>query len=191
MNDKLSTIELQPYFVNTREFSYDAYTFMKTGAYCSYPSGTYGYKEYWDEQTRRCMEGYSVGGIRITGPHYFYLNFLQIKATTKDSSGLQRKVLTFPKFLDMDYYYFHEVEKARYEGLSIIVAKARRKGFSYKNSALAVHMYNFYRDSTSIIGAYLQEYSDSTMSMSLEMINFINKHTAWTKRKNPDRHGLS
>ena len=87
----------------------------------------------------------------------------------------------------MDYYYFLECQLARENGQGVIVAKARRKGFSYKNGALCVYQYNFFRDSTSIIGAYLNEYSGATMNMALEMLNFLNKYTAWAKRKNPDR----
>tara|TARA_B100001094_G_scaffold332806_1_gene406614 strand:+ start:468 stop:2483 length:2016 start_codon:yes stop_codon:yes gene_type:complete len=182
----MNHFRLQPSFVNTREFSCEARSFLRNGYYTNSPPGTYAYKEYWDEQTRRCLEGFEVGGVRITGPHYFYLNFTQIKATVKQGK-LERKILTFPSFLDMDYYYFDECELARNNGQGMIVAKARRKGFSYKNGALCVHQYNFFRDSTSIIGAYLNEYGNATMAMALEMINFINKHTAWAKRRNPDR----
>ena len=173
-------------FVDTKKFSPAAMTFLQYGYYTNAPEGTYAYKQFWDEETKRCKEGYTVNGIKVTGPHYFYLNYCQIKATVEDS-GVQRKILTFPSFLDMDYYFYHEVELARAAGQGLIVAKARRKGFSYKNGALAVWNYNFLRDSTSIIGAFLAEYSNSTMAMSLEMSNFLNKHTAWRKRRNPDR----
>jgi hypothetical protein len=173
-------------FLDTIDFSPAATNFLQHGRYTAAPEGTYAYKEFWDEETRRCREGYEINGIRVTGPHYFYLNYCQIKATINDA-GMQRKILTFPSFLDMDYYFYQEVEIARAAGQGLIVAKARRKGFSYKNGALAVWNYNFLRDSTSIIGAFLAEYSNSTMAMSLEMSNFLNKHTAWKKRRNPDR----
>tara|TARA_R110002050_G_scaffold116946_1_gene233604 strand:- start:30891 stop:32906 length:2016 start_codon:yes stop_codon:yes gene_type:complete len=182
----MNHFQIVPSFVNTREFSCEAKNFIKNGYYTNSPPGTYAYREYWDEQTKRCMDGFSLGGVRITGAHYFYLNFTQIKATVKQGK-IERKILTFPSFLDMDYYYFMECELARQNGQGVIVAKARRKGFSYKNGALCVYQYNFFRDSTSIIGAYLQAYSGATMSMAFEMLNFINKYTAWGKRRNPDR----
>ena len=174
-----------PYFINTIEFSREAQHFLKYGFYTNALEGTYMYDEYWEEQRKRCLEGYTSNGVRITGLHYFYLNFYQIKATI-DEGGRKRKVLTFPRFLDMDYLYFHEIEQANLNNQGLIVAKARRKGFSFKNSALCAHQYTFYRDSTSIIGAYLNEYAESTMSMSLEALNFINANTAWYKRRNPD-----
>jgi len=173
-------------FINTEEFSPEAKAFLKAKYFTTSPRGTFAYREYWEEQTKRCAEGYEVGGVRITGPHYFYLNFCQIKATIT-TGKTERKILTFPRFLDMDYHYFHELERARLEGKGMIVAKARRKGFSYKNAAICVHQYTFYRDSTTIIGAFMHEYSQATMYMGLEMLNFINKFTAWTKRRNPDR----
>ena len=174
-------------FINTREFSAEAKNFLKYGYYTNAPKGSYAYREYWKEQTKRCLEGYEVGGIRVTGRYYHYLNFTQIRAKAIDKFGRERKVLTFPSFLDIDYYYYWEIEKAMDEGKGLCVAKARRKGFSYKNAQLCAYDFNFVRDSVSVIGAYLDEYSKATMRMSLDMLNFMNKETAWTKRRNPDK----
>lgn len=173
-------------FVNTREFSREALNFLKYGYYTNAPAGSYEWKAYWDEQTRRCIEGYEVGGIRISGRYYDYLNFTQIEAREKDKKGRDRRILTFPKFLDIDYYYYWEIENAMDAGEGMCVSKARRKGFSFKNAHLCKYEYNFVRDSNSVIGAYLSEYSGNTMSMVKTMLNFLNKHTAWTKRRNPD-----
>lgn len=174
------------HFVNTHLFEEEARNFLKTGTYTTAPKGTFAYRQYWDEQTRRCKDGYTVGGVWITGEHYFYLNFSQIKATV-EVNGIRRTRLTFPRFLDMDYHFFQEKEIARKSNQGLIVAKSRRKGFSYKNAGLCAYNFVFHRDSTSIIGAYLDEYSQATMNMALDVLNFINKHTAWTKRRNPDK----
>jgi len=175
-----------PGFINSHLFEEQARHFMKHGSYTNAPKGTFAYREFWNEQTRRCKEGYSVGGIRLTGEHYFYLNFSQIKATVTEN-GIRRTRLTFPRFLDVDYYFFHEKEKARLNNQGLIVAKSRRKGFSFKNASLCAYNFAFLRDSTSIIGAYLDEYSQATMYMALDVLNFLNKNTAWGKRRNPDR----
>ena len=34
----------------------------------------------------------------------------------------------------MDYYWYHELEQAELNGEGMIVVKARRKGWSYKNA---------------------------------------------------------
>jgi hypothetical protein len=185
-NDQLNRLAIVPSFVNTREFEREARHFVTHGYYTNAPEGTLAYKEYWDEQRKRCIEGYTVGGVTITGEHYFYLNFTQIKLTM-DEKKVKTTRLTFPRFLDMDYYYFHELKLARLHGQGMIVAKSRRKGFSYKNASLCAHIYSFERDSTCIIGAYLKEYSKLTMDMTLIMLNFINEHTAFRKRREPDR----
>jgi hypothetical protein len=173
-------------FVNTREFSREAATFLKYGYYTNAPKGSYEYKAYWDEQTRRCKEGYSVGGLTIPGRYYDYLNFSQIEARVKTESGRMRRILTFPSFLDIDYYYYWEIEHAMDAGEGMCVGKARRKGFSFKNAQLCKYDYNFVRDSNSVIGAYLAEYSNNTMNMTKVMLNFLDKHTAWGKRRNPN-----
>lgn len=173
-------------FINTREFSREAANWLKYGNYTSAPKGSYEWKAYWDEQTRRCLEGYSVGGVKISGKYYDYLNFTQIEAREKDKKGRDRRILTFPKFLDIDYYYYWEIEHAMDAGEGMCVGKARRKGFSFKNAHLCKYDYNFVKESNSVIGAYLSEYSSNTMNMVKTMLNFLNKETAWVKRRNPD-----
>ena len=114
-------------FINTREFSKEATRFSTSGFYCGDPSGSAPYFEYWSEQLRRCQEGYTIGGVRITGHHYFYLNFCQIKLTEyigEKVAGI--KTVSFPNFWDGDYEYFHAMERASELGKHLIVAKARR-----------------------------------------------------------------
>jgi hypothetical protein len=182
----LSKVNIRPFFVNTREFSREAINFHKSGSsedtryYVSAPPGTGTHKDYWDEQERRCKEGYTVGGVSITGAHYFYLNFCRIKATVTEGK-IERKVLTFPRFLDMDYYFFWEVQLARENGQGLIAAKSRRKGFSFKTGCLVAHQYSFSRNSVSLIGAYLGQYSKQTMDMALEMLNFNRMYTDFGK----------
>jgi hypothetical protein len=171
-------------FVNTREFSAEAKRFLKYGYYTNAPKGSYEYKAYWQEQYKRCTEGYTIGGVYIPGRYYDYLNFTQIKARVKDSkTGRERRITTFPSFLDIDYYYYLECEKAMDEGRGMIVGKARRKGFSFKNAQMCKYDYTFQKDSTSVIGAYLDEYSGNTMRMVVSMMNFLDKHTAFGRRR--------
>ena len=153
-------------FVNTQLFRTEALSFLKNGYYCPYPRGTAGYKDYWDEQTKRCIEGYEVGGVKITGLHYAYLNFAKIERVpegAKKVNGKTRKVMSFPDFWDGDFEYFWEVEFAKNNHQHLIVAKSRRKGFSFKNAFMCAHQYNFERNSRAIIGAYIQDYANNTM----------------------------
>lgn len=167
-------------FVNTEGFSEASKRFLKHGSYTDAPEGTSEYVEFWDEQERRCKEGFTLGGVRITGEHYAYLNFGRILATVNEGKR-QRKVDTFPKFLDMDYYWYHELEAAELAGEGMIVVKARRKGWSYKNAFGMAWKYEWFPFSISILAAYEKTFWANTMEMCQNMINFINQHTDFAK----------
>jgi hypothetical protein len=57
-----------------------------------YPPGTQEYFSFWDEEQRRCTEGYTAeDGDYITGYNYFYLNYCPIDRmvynTVSDGKG--------------------------------------------------------------------------------------------------------
>jgi|DEB0MinimDraft_6_1074348.scaffolds.fasta_scaffold00277_8 hypothetical protein len=188
---------------NTREFNRAGRHFLEHGFYCGDPEGSAAYFEFWAEQLRRCTEGYTVGDVSITGHHYFYLNYVQIKLTDKGN----KKILSFPNFWDGDYEYFWLQEIARngikpvdYERLNLsthveeahmnggrhmIVGKARRKGFSYKNAALVTNTFNTERNSYTLLCAFDKKYlyPKGIMAMVTDNMNFLNEHTGWAKRR--------
>jgi len=57
-------------WVNTQGFREEANHFTKYGYYCPDPWGSQPWMEYWQEQLRRCKEGYSSGGAFVTGTAY-------------------------------------------------------------------------------------------------------------------------
>ena len=68
-------------FELTSEFRERAIYFNKHKMYTDLPKGTSQYKEFWEEEDFRCRHGFTNSvGIRVTGIHYFYLNYVQIKA---------------------------------------------------------------------------------------------------------------
>jgi hypothetical protein len=188
---------------NTREFSRSGQHFLEHGFYCGDPSGSAAYFEYWAEELRRCQNGHTVGDVTITGHHYFYLNYVQIKLTNKGN----KKIVSFPNFWDGDYEYFWLQDIARngikpedYKKLNLstfvdqahmdgsrhmIVGKARRKGFSYKNAALVTNTFNTERNSYTLLCAFDKKYlyPKGIMAMVTDNMNFINEHTGWAKRR--------
>lgn len=205
--DKLNAIRNKDgWWINSSVFSEEAAHFKKYGYYTEAPWGSPDWVDYWEEQLRRCKDGYEVGGSRITGDHYFYLNYCQLYRSTELKSGrAARKGLDFPDFWDYDYNYFHilniardGIEKADLKALNlevqpkwldgghhVIVGKKRRAGYSYKNAALAVNTYNHTRNSTTIIGAYLKEYlfPEGTIGMTSKYLDFLTEHTGWGKKR--------
>lgn len=195
-------------FKDTIKFSETAQTYLKTGKYTQATVGTPAYKEFWDKEIERCKNGYKIGKIRITGRHYFYLNFCLIKKVDFDEKGRATKTShkkQFPNFYDADYEFFWLKEIAKW-GISekelkelnleskpldldgsknLILAKARRKGYSYKNAALALYEYTFEPNSLTLILASDKKYlfgGRATMDMIRIMSDFINDNVPGLKR---------
>lgn len=182
-------------FVNSTLFSEEARHFLRTGYYTSAPEGSRDYNEYWDEQERRVMEGYSVGGVRIPGRYYYFLNFCQMKARPIDPvTGLERKarkIITFPRFLDHQYYFFLELEECFAEGphegkpmQGICIFKSRRKGFTYVIAGgIYNYNFNFVEASMNILAAYQKDFYKVTLDGIHFTLNHINKNTDWAKHR--------
>jgi hypothetical protein len=102
--------------VDTKKFCEPAEYFKKYGRYPSEP-------DWWKEQRKRLIEGYTVGDFTITGEHYGYLNFCRIKKTQDEDKYKAKKALfnmaitkefTFPDFWDGDYIFYWVKKIARY-----------------------------------------------------------------------------
>src|SRR5210317_430973 len=117
--------------------------------------GTLAYDDFWDEQDRRCLYGYApviddIEYPRITGPHYFYLNMIQIMMLKK---GERKKRLNYPYYRVLDHLLFLEIEKAELIGYGIVIGKARRMGLSYIGDCMTLWNLLFHSDNTCAIGA--------------------------------------
>lgn len=106
------------WFTETRDVK------LRTGKYCAYPPGTKKYADFWNEQFRRCQEGYVSHGYRLTGDHYFFLNFYRLKSTNTKMAG-QGRTTTYPSFFSKQYEYFHYVELCKVTRHDVCALKAR------------------------------------------------------------------
>ena len=79
-------------------------TFIRTdGHYCSFLRGSKGYRDFWNEEYRRCRFGLTVNGYTITGFNYYFLNYYQLPSTETDMAGSSRSRI-FPKFFVYQYF---------------------------------------------------------------------------------------
>lgn len=179
---------------NSDKFRQPALRFLEVGSYCQYPEGTSEYFKYWDEQMDRCKYGYTADdGDFISGYNYFYLNFCPIQRiiyTTINNPDGSTKVkktrdLQFPDFYDYDYYFFQAVEDAEGEGKHLCALKSRRKGYSYKNAAMACRNYYLFAGSKTYIYASNKQYltEDGILTKAWDYMDFIDKNTAWGKKR--------
>ena len=179
---------------NSNKFRQPALRFLEVGSYCQYPEGTSEYFKYWDEQMDRCKYGYTAdNGDFISGYNYFYLNFCPIQRiiyTTINNPDGSTKIkktrdLQFPDFYDYDYYFFQAVEDAEGEGKHLCALKSRRKGYSYKNAAMACRNYYLFAGSKTYIYASNKQYltEDGILTKAWDYMDFIDKNTAWGKKR--------
>jgi len=224
-------------WINTEVFREEARKFQRYNTYCLDPWGSPDWFSYWQEQRKRIINGYTSGGVKITGDHYFYLNFCPILKVEDMSAKKSAKITDFPDFWDGDYNYFWarevafngivdglgvqtefeetcrvhaktlpeaEAQKKALEelfkglqlevkieadyltgGYNLIVGKSRRKGYSYKNAAIAVKNYLCYPKALTIFAAYEKKflYPKGIFTMASNYLNFINANTAWVYPK--------
>lgn len=139
MNKDLIRDPVTRKWLNSDAFRSEALKFQANGTYCSAPTGTPDWLDYWEEQLRRCLWGFEIGGEKITGHHYFYLNFTQIQIVVEDEDDEDSTVATketrCPDFWDGDYDYFWSLEIAR-NGLftkSSLVASTEEEKLEYRS----------------------------------------------------------
>ena len=130
---------------NSIKFSPAAEFFKKHKCYTLAPRGTTDYNNYWDQETERCLNGYTApDGDYITGYHYFYLNYSpimkleEVKYTDRNGNIRTRRerILDFPRFWDYDYYYYNAIEEAEDQGKHMAVLKSRQRGYEQPYSEL-------------------------------------------------------
>lgn len=118
-----------------------AQIYDRTGSYTEYPADSKPYNDFWKEQYKRCTEGYTVGKYRITGDHYFFLNFYRMEVISEGARGGAGRNEKFPTFLAKQYEFFHYVEMAERLHKDVAILKARGIGLSEIVACLAVRPY--------------------------------------------------
>ena len=186
-------VDFNKKFKFTDKFRQAALTFQKTGKYCAYPNNTQEYFAYWDQETDRCLNGYTAeDGDWISGYNYFYLNYCPIQRIVNHIETVNGKIkvtrrreLEFPDFWDYDAYYYQAIEDAETVGKHMCVLKSRRKGFSYKAASMCCRNYYLIPGSKSYVYASNKQYltEDGTLTKAWDYMNFIDKHTAWGKKR--------
>lgn len=194
-NPVRNTVHRYIKFKDSTVFSPAANFFRKHNCYTLDLEGTLDYEKFWDEEERRCIEGYEVGGVRVTGRHYFYLNYCIIKLIPTDSRTgkitSKTVVRDFPRFLDHNYYYLLEIERCMAEGpwkmydkIGNVVTKGRRKGHTYIISgAIFAYNYTFLPDSMSMLAAGEKSHYKITLDGIHDSISNITEHTVWGKKR--------
>ena len=111
---------------------------------------TQAFKDFWDEQFDRCINGYETKGIHIPGRYYYYLNFEILQ-------GLRGP--TYPMYVDLDLEYYRLIDYVKkHQRKGVISVKARRKGLSEKAKTILGHGIRFIEGYRGAICAGLDTY---------------------------------
>lgn len=205
--------------VNTAYFSDAANDYRRNGGYyCKAPRGSREYYEYWEEQERRCMVGYTVGDLWIPGRMYFWLNFFQVYQVPRKimrklaaeqkkygkllNAPIADKEWDFPSFYEIHYDWwnykhiawnggtFGEVTSPG--GKHICCAKARGAGWSYLEACDGVYNYNFIDGSKSYYFASTEPYlvGDAILDKVQYNLDFINKNIPYWAQNRQKKNTL-
>ncbi len=153
-------------------------TFDRMGNYTEYPKGCKPYADFWTEQLRRCTEGYTVGKYRITGDHYFFLNFYRMQTVNQSSDkATSGRNQSFPSFLAKQYEFFHYLEMCEYVGKDVCMLKARGLGFSEILADLCVRPFITTRQFRTLCTAAADLQLDPLLDKCWVQLNWLNMNT--------------
>ena len=187
-------VDFNKHINNSIKFSPAAEFFKKHKCYTLAPRETTDYNNYWDQETERCLNGYTApDGDYITGYHYFYLNYSpimkleEVKYTDRNGNVRTRRerILDFPRFWDYDYYYYNAIEEAEDQGKHMSVLKSRQRGYSFKGASMLVRNYELIPGSKNFAVASEQKFliGDGLLTKAWQIMDFIDKHTDWAKQR--------
>lgn len=178
-------------------FRQPALHFMKHGCYTflkpnSNPNSEY--RKHWDEEIRRCREGYirESDGEWVTGFLYWFLNYCPMMVN-KVIPGTRKavRIESFPFFFEGIYWRFHYLHQAREAGKHAIELAKRGCAKSYSLASIMSHNLilgestEVKRRVITVLTAYQKEYlsdsKDGTLSKFKPGINFSFKNTPFPR----------
>lgn len=186
-------------FENTHLLREAALRKMETGNYTQYAPDTPKWFDFWEEEARRCKEGFTAGDISITGLHYFFLNYHPLDVVPLgEQKGRVRKEWGLPNFWALHYDFFWALEKCQQEGKNICILKPRRSGFSEIAAAIGAHEYTFYPKSKSYYIAFAKNFliQGGVLSKVWDNLEWLNTETDnyfmhLSQKKNTEYHRKS
>ena len=170
----------------SKVFNEQARLFNKNGVYCTAPSGTKDFINYWDTEKEKCRKGviYKSGTKNwyITRDYYMWLNFLPIFNKETQRYG-------FADIRDAQYHMALYEILAELDYKHCAILKKRQIASSYFHCGKLINQIWFEEGVTLKMGASLKDYINEKGSWKFlnEYESFLNKHTAWYRPMNPNK----
>lgn len=182
-----------PIMTNADYFRQPALHFLKHGCYTflkpnSNPNSEY--RKFWDEEIRRCYEGYirEEDGAWISGYNYWFLNYQPMMVNKKvGKTNKAVRIEAFPFFNEGNAWRYYYLYNAREQGHHAIELAKRGCAKSFSLSAIMGHnlilgeSLESRRRNITVLTAYQKEYlsdsKDGTLSKFKPAINFCFSNT--------------
>ena len=186
-----------PIIENVDYFRQSALNYLKNGCYTflkpnSNPNSEY--RKFWDEEIRRCLEGYirKSDGAWVTGFEYWFLNYhpMMVNFIEEGKKKAIRKE-SFPFFFEGIHWRYKYLYNARELGHHCI--ELAKRGCSKSNTLAGIMEHNLILGETTesrrrvitVLTAYQKEYlsdsKDGTLSKFKPAINFIFSNTPFPR----------
>ena len=167
---------------------HNCYTYLRPN-----PNPNSEYRKIFDEEKRRCREGYvrESDGEWVTGYLYWYLNYCPIMLTRiEEGTSRASRVEDFPDMWEGIYWRFHYLDQARNDGKHAI--ELARRGCSKSFSLASIMAKNLILGENekankrvmTVLTAYQKEYlggKDGTLSKFEPMIDFVADNTEFPR----------
>ncbi len=148
--------------------------FQSTGKYTEFPNGSIPNKKFWAREMDRIVNGLTIGKYRITGDHYYFLNYYRMQTVLEDAIAGTGREYNFPSFLSKQYEWVHYVEMAEKLALNVGALKSRGVGWSEMTAAMAVRPYTSNPGYRVVLTAYDEEKLVSLRSKCWYQLNWLN-----------------
>ena len=131
--------------------------------------------EWYEDQLRRCVYGFEYKGQRLTGDHYWFLNFFPFLVAKLDKKGkiTNEFDVGYPYFAGMHDYIFKSIEQAHYEGKGFLWMSGRGSGKSYVTLSIISKTYHLKPKSHSIVSASNSGHATETFTKLLQSLDAL------------------
>lgn len=131
--------------------------------------------EWYAEQLHRCIYGFEYKGQRITGDHYWMLNFTPFLVMLKDEQGKPtgERDIDFGYFAYQHDYIYKLVEEAHWEGLKFMLMGGRGFGKTYIILSILAKQYYLKPHSLSFVSASNSKHAGEAFDKLKDMLTAI------------------
>jgi hypothetical protein len=131
--------------------------------------------EWYEDQLKRCIYGFEWRGNRITGDHYWMLNFTPFLVAKKNKSGSVTSDfdVLFPYHSYMHDYIFKLIEEAHYERKAFAWMSGRGTGKTYSILSIISKIYHLKPKSHGMVSASNSTHAEEAFNKLRLMLDSI------------------